>query len=710
MVTREDVSKADIVISEEIPLAGSKTVVGEVDTPACGPRAENYSEFRIDPVDLFCSNDLTGLICEDDMYNPSDSSNQGGNCVKLFGAVDVNEKCVSVARTTSQVGGVHLDIVVDDSKYWEKLPTYVCVDVEKSTVEKYSRMYNVDVPIAVVGIGPNCVAPVFQKCVEGVCSCVYVLSGMQCQLKPCRFTAAILGFGDDVTNEDAYVLTCAYRGARIVDHNCPCDYECANYTSITGKKFSQEMDEKIQVELLEGKVRTVKSRPTCVHSLGGIAKSNGKLRPITDCSQPEGRSINEYMSTTCEKFRYKTIDTVVGMLHPMDYGAVTDIESAYRTIHVSPAHRTFQGFKWVINGEEEYLEDLRLCFGLRSAPFIFTQFSDFIVKCCDKLGASRCVNYLDDFAVLGHTEMECSVAQELLHNVLWNFGFKVAENKVVKPSQSFKYLGIRVDSIKMTVSIDDDKLSRVRVEVLGMLDKSSCKRKALEEVSGLLAHCATVVKGGRTFARRIYNALRDSKGDVIHLDETIRQDFIWWASFIHWFNGRAKVLGAAQQENFVYTDSSNYGFGAHISDDYFWGVWGEEAADCPHSVDPPIYDSYSDHINITELWPVVVAIHRWGVMWRDSTIWIVTDNTQVQSWVNSGRSISPYAMAWLRELFWVAAFYNLNIKAGRISSEDNIWADALSRLNNPDCVYICEHDIVGFSECCRVAGAARGMV
>ena len=97
------------------------------------------------------------------------------------------------------------------------------------------------------------------------------------------------------------------------------------------------------------------------------------------------------------------------------------------------------GFKWVVEGAENYLEDLRLCFRLRSAPFFFTQFLDFVVKGCDKLGASRCVNYLDDFGVLGHTKLECSVAQELLHNVLWNFGFKVAESKVVKPSQSFKY-------------------------------------------------------------------------------------------------------------------------------------------------------------------------------------------------------------------------------------------------------------------------------
>ena len=120
-------------------------------------------------------------------------------------------------------------------------------------------------------------------------------------------------------------------------------------------------------------------------------------------------------------------------------------------------------------------------------------------------------------------------------------------------------------------------------------------------------------------------------------------------------------------------------------------------------------DAYSDHINITELWPVLVAVHRWGVRWRNQDVMVVTDNTQVQSWVNTGRSINPYAMAWLREIFWVTSFYNINLKACRISSEDNVLADALSRLNDDNCMVICELEIEGFSGCCRKARIDGGV-
>ena len=56
----------------------------------------------------------------------------------------------------------------------------------------------------------------------------------------------------------------------------------------------------------------------------------------------------------------------------------------------------------------------------------------------------------------------------------------------------------------MTISIDQDKLARVKCEVLGMLDKTSCKKKDLEEVAGLLAHCATVVKRGPLLLHVVY--------------------------------------------------------------------------------------------------------------------------------------------------------------------------------------------------------------
>ena len=311
--------------------------------------------------------------------------------------------------------------------------------------------------------------------------------------------------------------------------------------------------------------------------------------------------------------------------------------------------------------------------------------------------------------VLGGSESECQLAQDTLHRVLVNFGFEIKQEKISKPAQVFKYLGIMVDTVDMCIYIDEDKLKRVKCEVLNLLDKKQCKRKDLEEVAGLLAHCATVVKGGRTFARRIYNVLRDATSEVIELDECIQQDFIWWNSFVQWFNGKSRVLGNQTPALVVCTDASDFGFGGYSSTDYFWGSWSRKAGACPHSENPPINEVYDPHINVTELWPVVVAIHRWGVTWRNRRVTVVTDNTQVQRALNTGRSKNAYTMAWLREIFWVSAFYNINISAERIASADNIIADSLSRLNNDNCVVICSNELYCFTTCCRARCTAWGM-
>ena len=66
------------------------------------------------------------------------------------------------------------------------------------------------------------------------------------------------------------------------------------------------------------------------------------------------------MDSTCEKFHYKNVDSVVAMFEGLDHGSVTDISSAYRAVHIFPPHRTYQGFQWDSGGGSEYYEDLRL--------------------------------------------------------------------------------------------------------------------------------------------------------------------------------------------------------------------------------------------------------------------------------------------------------------------------------------------------------------
>ena len=66
---------------------------------------------------------------------------------------------------------------------------------------------------------------------------------------------------------------------------------------------------------------------------------------------------------------------------------------------------------------------------------------------------------------------------------------------------------------------------------------------------------------------------------------------------------------------------------------------------------------------------------RWAKGSSDTTINVVTDNTQVLYMVNSGCSKNRVCMGLLRELFWTCFVFNVDVFAFYIASADNILAD-----------------------------------
>ena len=150
---------------------------------------------------------------------------------------------------------------------------------------------------------------VYDACIEGKCDCCHLIGDLPAQLKPCRAAQFLFGEGalDDISEDERIFLWQGLvQGFKIVDPDCPASYQCSNYESITGDEFRAEMTTLLLAELETHKVSRSTSPPVCTHALGAVKKSDGRLRPITDCSRPDGGSINNYMSTTFESFSYNS--------------------------------------------------------------------------------------------------------------------------------------------------------------------------------------------------------------------------------------------------------------------------------------------------------------------------------------------------------------------------------------------------------------------
>ena len=174
----------------------------------------------------------------------------------------------------------------------------------------------------------------------------------------------------------------------------------------------------------------------------------------------------------------------------------------------------------------------------------------------------------------------CKQAMSALIDLLHEMGFLVAWRKVVTPSQSVTYLGILLDSISLTLSLPAPKVDRIRSYVDQVSNRSSSTVKELQVLAGHLVHASTVVRGGRTFSRRVINLLKyvaRSTGVVKH-PSWLAEDLSWWQHFMSVFNGSAKIVSDIREYEIpVETDSSTSGFAA------VWGHTGSSGYGTPHS-------------------------------------------------------------------------------------------------------------------------------
>ena len=527
-------------------------------------------------------------------------------------------------------------------------------------------------------------------CMKGTCDCIYLLAGTVCQLKPCRFFSELFGRGE--TDIDAcFILQSVVFGFKVIDEGF-----LASYDSVSGRKKSnwekEVIELKLRTEIDMGIITRVEGPPQCVHGIFVVPKDDGSGRTVVDCSRPRDNSVNTAVSEVASKFSYQGVDDVVYCMEKGDYMASIDIKDAYRAVHIHPRDRLKQGLKWHFSGEgsASYMIDNRLCMGLSSSPFIFNRLSDFVVRCGVREGVKRTVNYLDDFCVIGGDSGQTRRHQLILISIIRRLGFFISFRKLKSPTKKIRFLGIDIDSDRLELSLPSDKLEKLLILLADFKGKRKARRLELERLAGIMAHCAKVVRGGRTFSRRIYDLIGGVREPYYktRLNAGFRRDIDWWSKFASTFNGKAAMLGKFAQTLGVYSDASNWGFGATHLNDWLVGTFGEPDEEglrgyAGHHVVSPEEGVRQAHINVKEAWAVYAGAQRWASAWRDSVVLFVTDSAVVQSALNSGRSRSPEIMGMLRKMFWLAVEHNFVFSATYINTKVNVVCDALSRLDKP---------------------------
>ncbi|XP_069133228.1 uncharacterized protein [Argopecten irradians] len=196
------------------------------------------------------------------------------------------------------------------------------------------------------------------------------------------------------------------------------------------------------------------------------------------------------------------------------------------------------------------------------------------------------------------------------------------EDKTVYPTTVLTFLGLELDSEAMEIRLPQDKLEKLRTELLAMSRRKKATLQQLQSLIGLLNFACSVVIPGRTFLRRIIDLTIGLSKPQHYRRLTLeaRADIAAWLLFIVNFNGRALFLPT----NFVtseslemYTDASNIGMGGYLRNSWF----------C-HEFSP---DWLTYPITVREFLPIVVAIELWHNQLENRRIQFYSDNMAVVS-------------------------------------------------------------------------------
>lgn len=173
------------------------------------------------------------------------------------------------------------------------------------------------------------------------------------------------------------------------------------------------------------------------------------------------------------------------MLDPGCWMSSVDIKAAYRSIMISPRQWKFQGLSWVINDRQRYLVDTHICFGSRCAPYIFTQITNFILRCLKRRGFINSIVYLDDFLVTGKSQEECAEAQKALISIRHSLRFYVAWPKCVAPCQKNYIFRCDVWHYYHDNVIAHRKTEQASSWISLFSDKNRATKKQLQRICGV---------------------------------------------------------------------------------------------------------------------------------------------------------------------------------------------------------------------------------
>ena len=156
--------------------------------------------------------------------------------------------------------------------------------------------------------------------------------------------------------------------------------------------------------------------------------------------------------------RALTVLKMAAEMRPRAWMAKVDFRRGFGHLGLCRSVRSLFAFKGVDGNLYRFTT---VPFGLGSAPCIFSIVSGELARILRvSFPALTVTVYLDDISILGDTEDAVNAGLDFFLKLCADTGFNIADDKTHRSSQSMVFLGMRFDTVKMTLSYPEEKRRR----------------------------------------------------------------------------------------------------------------------------------------------------------------------------------------------------------------------------------------------------------
>ncbi|XP_064086089.1 uncharacterized protein LOC135201140 [Macrobrachium nipponense] len=198
-----------------------------------------------------------------------------------------------------------------------------------------------------------------------------------------------------------------------------------------------------------------------------VPKQSGGWRPVLDVS-----SLNLFVKK--ESFKMETSQSVLGALRPGDWMVSLDLQDAYFHVPIHPQSRSFLS---QVHFKRQVFQFRALCFGLSTAPMIFTFLMRNVAKLLH-LSKIRVSLYLDEWLIRSSSRARCLEDLQTTLLLAKSLGLLINyEKSHLTPTQSIVYLGIQMDSVAFRAFPSLERQRKGLEKVSAFLEKETCSAK-----------------------------------------------------------------------------------------------------------------------------------------------------------------------------------------------------------------------------------------